>query len=260
MVDTQFSGKVIIVTGGTQGLGEAIARHLAENGAAGLVICGRNYENGHAVAADLESTGCPCLYIHADLEVEADCRGVVRACDERFGRVDGLVNVAGDTTRGTIEDSSVALWDHLIAVNARAPFILMQDAVRIMKREQIHGSIVNIISMSCYAGEPYLTPYCASKGALATLTKNVANALRPDRIRVNGVNIGWMATPSEHRVQTGLGQPDDWLDAADAGCAFGRLLRPEDPVALVALLLSDATAMMTGSLIDFDQTVIGARP
>ena len=260
MTGDQLAGKVIIVTGGTQGLGEAIAREVAVQGAAGLAICGRNRDNGRRVSADLEAMGCPNLYVYADLEKEADCRAVVRACDARFGRVDGLVNVAGDTTRGTLEDSSVALWDHLFAVNARAPFILMQEAVRVMKREAVRGSIVNIISMSCYAGEPYLTPYCASKGALATLTKNVANALQPDRIRVNGVNIGWMATPSEHRVQTGLGQPEDWLGAADAGCAYGRLLRPHDPVKLVALLLSAATEMMTGSLIDFDQTVIGARP
>ena len=153
----------------------------------------------------------------------------------------------------------MALWDRIFAVNARAPFILMQDAVRIMKREKIAGSIVNIITISCYAGEPYLTPYCASKGALATLTKNTANALAPDRIRVNGVNIGWMSTPSEHGRQKDMGKPDNWMDMADAGCAFGRMLRTSDPVHLIALLLSDNSAMMTGALIDFDQTVIGAR-
>jgi len=256
----QLSGKVIVVTGGTQGLGEAIARHLVERDAEGLVICGRNRANGEQVAGDLEAAGCPTVYVPADLSQEVDCREVVRACDARFGRVDGLVNVAGDTTRGTLEDTTVALWDYLFALNARAPFILMQEAVRVMKREKIGGSIVNIITMSCYCGEPYLTPYCASKGALATLTKNVANALRFDRIRVNGVNIGWMATPHEHAVQKALGQPDDWLERVEPKFPFGRLLRPEDPVELVAYLLSDAAKMMTGSLIDFDQTVIGARP
>ena len=259
MPTDQLSEKIIIVTGGTQGLGEAIARHLAEQGAAGLVICGRNRENGQAVAAALEAAGCPTLYVPADLSKETDCRDVVRACDDRFGRVDGLVNVAGDTTRGTLEDSSVALWDYLFALNARAPFILMQETVRIMKREKIAGSIVNIISMSCYCGETYLSPYSATKGALATLTKNAANTLSWDRIRVSGVNIGWMSTPSELAVQKALGQPDNWLELAEAKCPFGRLLRPSDPVKLVAFLLSDGAEMMTGSLIDFDQTVIGAR-
>ena len=260
MPTEQLSGKVIIVTGGTQGLGEAIARHLAEQGAAGQVICGRNRAKGETVAAALEAAECPTVFVPADLSKETDCREVVRTCDARFGRVDGLVNVAGDTTRGTLEDSSVALWDYLFALNARAPFILMQDTVRIMKREKIAGSIVNIISMSCYCGEPYLSPYSATKGALATLTKNAANALAVDRIRVNGVNIGWMATPSELAVQKALGQPDNWLELAEAKCPFGRLMRPSDPVELVALLLSDSSEMMTGSLIDFDQSVIGARP
>jgi NAD(P)-dependent dehydrogenase (short-subunit alcohol dehydrogenase family) len=256
----QLSGKIIVVTGGTQGLGEAIARHLVEQGVAGMVICGRNRANGQRVSGALEAAGCPTLYVSADLSEEMNCREVIRACDTRFGRVDGLVNVAADTTRGTLENSSVALWDYQFAVNARAPFILMQEAVGIMKREGTAGSIVNIISMSCYAGEPYLTPYCASKGALATLTKNLANALLPDRIRVNGVNIGWMSTLGEHVVQKAMGQPDNWLELADAKCPFGRLLRPSDPVKLVALLLSDNMEMMTGSLIDFDQTVGGARP
>jgi len=249
----------MVVTGGTQGLGEAIARHLVEQGAAGMVICGRNRTNGQNVSEELRSAGCPTHFVSADLSIETDCREIMRTCDTHFGRVDGLVNVAGDTTRGTLEDSSVELWDMQFAVNARAPFILMQDAVRIMKREKIAGSIVNIISMSCYAGEPYLTPYCASKGALATLTKNTANALASDRIRVNGVNIGWMSTPSEHVRQELMGKPDNWVKQADAECPFGRLLRASDPVQLVALLLSDESAMMTGSLIDFDQTVIGGR-
>ncbi len=258
MSTAQLSGKIIIVTGGTQGLGEAIARHLVEQGAGGMVICGRNRANGQRVSGALEAAGCPTLYVAADLSKEADCREMVRACDDRFGRVDGLVNVAGDTRRGTLEDSSVALWDHQFAVNARAPFILMQEAVRIMKREKIAGSIVNIISMACYGGEPYLTPYCASKGALATLTKNVANALLFDRIRVNGLNVGWMSTPNEDVVQKASGRPDNWLELAEAKSPFGRLLRPSDPVQLVALLLSDDSGMMTGSLIDFDQVVVGA--
>lgn len=147
-----MKGKVIIVTGGTQGLGEGIARHLADLGAAGLITCGRNRENGEAVAAALRERGCEAAYVRADLALEADCRRVAAVCDERFGRVDGLVNAAGITTRGTLEDTSVELWDHHFAVNARAPFILTQEAVRIMKREEIPGSIVNIISLSSYGG------------------------------------------------------------------------------------------------------------
>ena len=252
-----MEGKVIIVTGGTQGLGEGIARHLANLGAAGLVICGRNQERGQMVAADLEQAGCKSIYVPTNLESEADCRRVVQVCDEQFGRVNGLVNAAGMTTRGTLDDTSVALWDQMFAVNARAPFILMQESVRVMKREGQGGSIVNIGSMSAHGGQPFITAYCASKGALATLTKNAAHALRYDHIRVNALNIGWMYTPNEHAVQKAMGQPDNWLELAEAEKPFKRILHPRDVAGITAYLLSDAAEMMTGSLIDFDQNVIG---
>lgn len=250
-------GKVVIITGGTQGLGEGIARYLAGLGTAGLVICGRNRERGQMVAAALTGTGCQSLYVQADLANEADCRQVVQACDEQFGRVDGLVNAAGLTTRGTLEDTPVELWDQMFAVNTRAPFILMQETVRVMKREGRGGSIVNIISMSSHGGQPYITAYCASKGALATLTKNAAHALRFDRIRVNGLNIGWTYTPNEDKTQKAMGKPDNWLEEVEAGLPFKRLLRPRDVAGLTAYLLSDEAEMMTGALIDFDQHVIG---
>ena len=257
MADGKLDGKVVIVTGGTQGLGEGIARHLARRGAAGLVICGRDRDRGAAVRAALEAEGCAAEFVAADLADEADCRSVVAACDARFGCVDGLVNAAGATDRGTIEDTTAALWDKLIAVNARAPFILIQEAVRIMKREESGGSIVNITSMAMHCGQPFLTAYSASKGALATLTKNVAHALRAERIRCNALNIGWMDTPNEHKVQKAMGQPDNWLELAEAEQPFGRLIKPADVARMTAFLLSDDAEMMTGALIDFDQRVIG---
>jgi len=256
--ETKLTGKVVIVTGGTQGLGEGIARHLAERGVAGLVICGRNRERGQAVAAALTELGAPSLYVPADLAQEADCRQVVRACDDRFGCVDGLVNAAGVTTRGTLDDTTVELWDHIFAVNTRAPFILMQETVRVMKRERHGGSIVNILSMSSYGGQPFITAYCASKGALAILTKNVAHSHRFDRIRVNGVNIGWTSTTAEDAIQKAMGKPDNWQELAEAQMPFKRILRPLDVAKLAAYLLSDDAEMMTGSIIDFDQHVMGA--
>ncbi|MBI5929726.1 MAG: SDR family oxidoreductase [Chloroflexi bacterium] len=249
--------KVIVVTGGTQGLGEGIARHLAGLEVEGLVICGRNQERGQQVAAELEQAGCKAIYVPTDLEKEADCRRVIQVCDEQFGRVDGLVNAAGVTTRGTLEDTSVELWDQIFAVNTRAPFILMQEAVRVMKREGHGGSIVNILSMSAHGGQPFITAYCASKGALATLTKNAAHALRFDHIRVNGLNIGWTYTTNEHAVQMAMGKPENWLEQAEAKVPFKRILRPRDVAGITAYLLSDESEMMTGSLIDFDQHVIG---
>ena len=251
-------GKVCIVTGGTQGLGKGIALHLARQGAAGILICGRNVQNGNASAREIQEMGCPCEYVQADLSVEGDCRRVVRRCNERFGRINGLVNAAGNTKRGTLDDTTVELWDEIFAINVRAPFILMQETARIMTRAQQGGSIVNIISDTCYGGKPYLTPYSASKGALATLTKNVAHSLLREKIRVNGINMGWTATPQEHQNQKYMGEADNWLEKADAAQPFGRLLRPQDIAYLIAYLLSDQSEMMTGALIDFDQKVMGA--
>jgi NAD(P)-dependent dehydrogenase (short-subunit alcohol dehydrogenase family) len=135
--------------------------------------------------------------------------------------------------------------------------VLMQEAARVMRRAGSGGSVVNIITMASHGGEPALTGYAASKAALAALTRNAGYQLQPDRIRVNGLNIGWTATEGEHAVQTATGAPDDWRAAADASRPFGRLLAPDDIAPMVTYLLSDAAQMVTGSVIDFDQTVHG---
>ena len=194
----QLAGKIAVVTGGTQGLGEAIARLFAERGATGIVICGRDEGRGAKVKAALEGLGAKALFVRADLAEVAQARQVVRACDETFGRVDCLVNAAALTDRGTILDTTPELFERMFRVNTEAPFFLMQDAIRVMKREQIEGAIVNILSVSAHGGQSFLAAYAASKMALGTLTKNTAFAVLPDRIRVNGLNIGWMDTPGEH--------------------------------------------------------------
>jgi NAD(P)-dependent dehydrogenase (short-subunit alcohol dehydrogenase family) len=211
----RLDGKVLVVTGGTQGLGAAIARRAARLGAAGIVVCGRDRDRGEAVREELEALGAEALFVAVDLADVDSCLTVIPACDERFGRVDGLVNAAGLSTRGTLDDTTPELWDRLFAVNTRAPFLLMQQAARLMRRAARGGSIVNIITMASHGGEPALTGYSASKGALAILTRNAGYQLQPDRIRVNGLNIGWTATEGEHGVQAGTGRPGDWLDEAD---------------------------------------------
>jgi NAD(P)-dependent dehydrogenase (short-subunit alcohol dehydrogenase family) len=252
-----LEGRRYIVTGGTQGLGREIALHLAAEGAAAVTICGRNQDNGREAAAEVSGTGCSCEYVPADLFYEKDCRNVVAQAIKSFGGIDGLVNAAGLTNRGTIEDTTVELWDLLLNVNARAPFILIQDVVRSMKEQKTHGSIVNVISDCAHGGYSFLLPYSVSKAALATLTKNTAHALRNDRIRVNGICIGWMYTPHEHQIQLEDGQPENWLELVEKDKPFKRLLRPRDVAYLAAYLLSDRSEMMTGALIDFDQKVIG---
>jgi len=253
-----LNGKVAIVTGGSQGLGEAIARLFGERGAAGLVICGRNVERGERVASEISATGCPTVFVQADLAKVVDCRKVVAKADERFGRVDALVNAAGLSDRGNIFDTTEERFNEIFNVNVRAPFFLIQESVRIMRRDKIAGSIVNIQSMSAHGGQPFITAYCASKGALATLTRNVAHSLLKFRIRVNGLNIGWMSTPGEDRImKTYHDAQDGWLEAAVKTRPFGRLLDPKEVARACAYLCSDESGLMTGSNIDFDQNVVG---
>ena len=253
-----LSGKIAIVTGGTQGVGEAIARLFAERGAAGMVICGRNKERGERVAKEIEAAGCPVVFVKADLAKVADCRKVVAEAEKRFGRVDALVNAAGLSDRGDIFDTTEERFNEIFSVNVRAPFFLIQETVRIMRREKIAGSIVNIQSMSAHGGQPFITAYCASKGALATLTRNVAHSLLKFRIRVNGLNIGWMSTPGEDRImKTYHGAKDGWLEEAVKSRPFGRLLDPKEVARACAFLCSDESGLMTGSNIDFDQNVVG---
>lgn len=253
-----LAGTVHVVTGSTQGLGREIARTLASCGARGVTVCGRDLDKGATVVEELHALGAEALFVPADLTIPDDCRRVIEQTDEKFGRVDGLVNAAASTERGTLDDTSVELWDRMFALNTRAPFLLMQEASRVMKREGDGGAIVNILSVSAHGGQPFIMAYSTSKGALGTLTKNVAYALRDDRIRVNAINMGWCATENEHAVQLSEGKPEDWLKQADASRPFGRILRPPDVARLCAYLLGRGGEMVTGSLIDFDQIVFGA--
>jgi NAD(P)-dependent dehydrogenase (short-subunit alcohol dehydrogenase family) len=257
---SNFQNKVAIVTGGTQGLGAEIAALLARRGAQALVICGRNQVNGLAQAKKItHETGVSVHFVQADLGNVDDCRRVVAEADSRFGKIDILVNAAGITDRGNILDTSPELFDRLFAVNVRAPFFLMQEVVKVMRRQNIEGAIVNIGSMSAMAGQPFLAAYCASKGALATLTKNTAYALLRNRIRVNGLNIGWMASDGEDRIQRDFHHADDdWLNKAAAQQPFGRLISPQEVARSVAYLCSEESGLMTGSIIEFDQSVWGA--
>ena len=167
--------KVAIVTGSTQGLGEAIARRLVDEALIqGLVICGRSADNGERLAREFGERGCRTEFVRADLAAVDDCRRVVETARRAFDRIDILVNSAATSERGTILDTTPELFDRIMAINVRAPFFLMQGAIQIMIERGIAGSILNIISMSSHGGQPFLSPYSTSKGALATLTQNVA--------------------------------------------------------------------------------------
>jgi NAD(P)-dependent dehydrogenase (short-subunit alcohol dehydrogenase family) len=256
-MNVTLDGRVVIVTGAAQGIGRAIAIRAADAGAAGLLMTDR--ESGEEVMGELSVRSVPRAFVRADLAKAASAHAIVETCLARFGRVDGLVNAAGATTRASVLSADAELFDHLFAVNAKAPMLLMQACIRTMKAQGTGGSIVNLLTMNIHGGSPSVALYAATKAALGLLTKNAAHAHRFDRIRVLGVNVGWTDTPGERTTQAALGRDEAWLEGRSAQQPFGRLLDPDDVARLVLFLLSDCSAPMTGAVIDQEQWVLGAR-
>jgi len=257
-LSSQFKDKIIIVTGSTQGSGAETAKLLAYRGAKGITICGRKEKEGLSIKEEIEKIGSQCVFVKADLSKEKDCRNIVKLTDETFGRVHALINVAGFTERGTILSTTMENYDMCFNVNTKAPFILMQDSIKIMIREKIKGSIVNILSMAMHSGHPFLAAYSASKAALANITKNTANAVAGHNIRINALNIGWTDTPGEDVIQKKFHEGgDDWLEKTESKVPFKRLTKPLDVARAAAYFCSDESGLTTGSIIDYDQTVLG---
>lgn len=250
---------VTIINGGTQGLGEAVARKLNADGANGLVLVGRSADRGERLAAELTELGTDSIFVSADISDPSAPQAIVDACDDRFGTVTGLVNIAAQTSRANLFTDTPEHFDRMFTVNVKAPYFLIQAAARMMVRDGVKGSIVNIGSTSGYGGQPKLASYAMSKGALAIMTKNLAFALMRQGIRVNQVNPGWMDTESEHITQmTQDGAPENWLELAEPGRPFGRLVKPWEVANMIAFCLSDDSGLLTGNVIDVDQTVRGA--
>ncbi|MCX5603059.1 SDR family oxidoreductase [Streptomyces phaeochromogenes] len=244
--------KVVLVNGGSQGVGAGIVQAAVREGAT-VVFTGRRADVGEKLAAD---TGA--RFVRADLSDAAQARDSVVQTVDVYGRVDCLVSAAGLTSRGSLLDTTPELFDAHIAINLRAPFFAMQAAVADMVARKAPGTVVNVISSAEHGGQPFLAPYVAAKAGLAGLTRNAAHAHRWDRIRINGLNIGWTDTEGEDATQRAFhGAGDDWLEKAAESQPMGKIGQVDEIADLVVFLLSDRSGVVTGSVIDWDQIVFG---
>ena len=253
-----LENRVTIVTGSTSGIGRGIAEHFASLGS-NIVVHGRDRADGLETVRRVKAAGRDAEYVDGDLTSEEVCRALIRVAVDRFGGLDILVNNAADTGRGDLEHIAVARWDTIMAVNVRAPFILLQEAIAPM-RARGGGSVINIGSILAYVGEPKLGAYSVSKGGLMTLTKNCAAYLNRYKIRVNQINVGWTLTEGEDRVKRLEGKGDEWLDEAVRTRPWGRLLMPADVANAVVYFASDDSALVTGAVLDLEQYPVGAPP
>ena len=270
-----------MVTGGTQGLGLAIAKKLKEQGALVVFLVGRSREKGEEAITQLREAYPPiqedqagwtsAYFIQADLKNAEETDNVFKTVqvvldmmkngglpDGSEEQVTGLVNCAATTSRGNLFSETADGFDEHMAVNARAPFLLTQAFANHLKKASaakkinvraLRGTVVNISSCAAHGGAPFIMAYSASKAALNVLTKNNAAELAPLGIRVNAINMGWCLTDNEDALQSKKDGPA-WIEKADQSVPLGRILRPEDTASTAVFLLSGLSTMMTGSIID----------
>lgn len=250
----RLKDKVIIVTGSTQGIGEAIARRVVAEGGM-VVVHGLERELGEKVASDL---GDRAVLVINDLAEAVSAEQIVEAAVGAFGRIDGIVNNAAQPARATLEQTDAATFDRIFAINTRAPLLLIRAALPYLKASR--GSVLNVGSVNAYCGASNLVAYSMSKGALTTMTRNLADALCYEQVRVNQVNPGWVLTENEKRVMIQGGLPEDWWKHPPKYAApSGAILSPEHIATAAVYWLGDESRPISGSVVELEQYPIIGR-
>ncbi|MCU1400213.1 MAG: 3-alpha-(or 20-beta)-hydroxysteroid dehydrogenase [Acidimicrobiales bacterium] len=236
----RFSGRVVVITGGSRGQGASHAERLAGEGAA--VLCGDVLdEEGHATAARLQALGHDVTYQHLDVTSPADWAAAMAWCRGR-GRLDVLVNNAGIIHVNPLTEERLEDWNLTFTVNATSVLLGMQAAVPLM-REAGGGSIINVASIFGVAGAEGYIAYCASKGAILAMTKTAALELAKDKIRVNSIVPGGVSTPMNENEPEGGVVPLTPL---------GRRAHVSEISGSIAFLASDDSVFVTGTELIVD--------
>ena len=244
----KLEGKVALVTGSSQGIGQAIAIRLAEEGA-NIVIDYRSHAEGaEETKAKVEASGRKGLVIKADLGVVSDIRQMVDEGIQHFGKIDILVNNAGLEKNASFWDVTEQDYDNVLNVNLKGVFFATQAVVQHFRETQRPGKIINISSVHEELPFPHFTSYCASKGGVKMLMRNLAVELGPLGITINNVAPGAIETP----INKSLLEDKEKLNAVLQNIPLGRLGQPNDVASLVAFLASSDADYITGSTFFVD--------
>ena len=242
----RVEGKVAVVTGGAGGIGAATARLLAREGAA-VVIGDLLEEQGRAVEAQIADAGGHALFVPMDVTSEDDWRRAIQAAVAAYGKLDILVNNAGISGRNTVEETSVELWDRVMAVNAKGVFLGTKLAIPEMRKAG-GGSIINVSSIWGLVGSDSSTAYHSAKGAVRIFTKAAAVQYAKEGIRVNSVHPGFVDSP----MTIGYHALPGVRETRVAATPLGRMGTPEDIAAGILYLASDESSFVTGSELVID--------
>ncbi|EMS31150.1 3-oxoacyl-[acyl-carrier protein] reductase [Mariniradius saccharolyticus AK6] len=246
----RLQNKVIIVTGSTTGIGKAIAKRCAAEGAK-LVLHGLEGFLGEEV---LEEIGAEKAVFHQeDISAEGCPERLVQLAVDSFGKLDAVVNNAAWVVQSNIHNTDRAFLQKVLDINAVAPFLLIQAALPQLSKNL--GCVLNIGSVNAWSGEPNLLAYSISKGALMTLTRNLGDSLIRDHgVRVNQINPGWVLTEREKERKKSHGLSDTWYeDLPKMYAPAGRILWPEEIAAACVYWLSDEAGPISGQVVDLEQ-------